>query len=81
MELDRTHGSKGVANVLAALLCVFQILEVGAGQSFNLDEKEFIDNLYTVILCLYQQPFDYSRSDFMAFLKCVHLVFVQKKQF
>ena len=54
---------------------------MGAGQSFNLDEKEFVDSLYTVILCLYQQPFDHSTSDFLAFLKCVHLVFVQKKQF
>ena len=67
--------------MLAGLLCVFQIIEIGAGTTFNIDEKDFMDSLYTVISRMFEQPFDIDTSDFLAFLKCTHLVFVQKRQF
>lgn len=35
-----------LSNILAGLLCVFQIIDVGAGNSFNVEEKDFIDPLY-----------------------------------
>lgn len=70
-----------IQNVLSALLCSFQIIEVGAGTSFNLEEKDFIDALYTVIQRLIEYPTAYSNSDFYAFLKCMHLVFVEKRQY
>ena len=38
-----------ISNVLAGLLCAFQIIEVGAGQAFNVDEKDFVAALYTVL--------------------------------
>jgi hypothetical protein len=54
---------------------------VGAGTSFNIEEKDFIDSLYTIIMRLLEQPFNYSVTDFLAFLKCTHLVFVSKRQY
>lgn len=83
-ELEQNPKSQSkysIANVLAGLLCVFQIIEVGAGTSVAVEEKDFIDALYTVIQRLYESPFDYNLSDFLSFLKCAHLVFVQKRQF
>ena len=41
--------NNSISNVLAGLLCAFQIIEVGAGQAFNVDEKDFVAALYTVI--------------------------------
>ena len=38
-----------VQNVLSGLLCAFQIIDVGAGNAFNVEEKDFIDALYSVI--------------------------------
>lgn len=83
LELDRATKSSrsSIGNALTALLCVFQIIEVGAGTSFNVDEKDFIDSLYTVIQRMFEQPFDYQLAEFLAFLKCAHLVFVTKRQF
>ena len=66
---------------MAGLLCSFQIIEVGAGTSFNVEEKDFIDSLYTVIYRIFEQPYNYSLVDFLAFLKCAHLVFVMKRQY
>jgi hypothetical protein len=40
-----------------------------------------MESLYTVIQRMFEQPFDFDTSDFLAFLKCAHLVFVQKRQF
>lgn len=83
-ELERnvaTVSRYSITNVLTGLLCVFQIIEVGAGSTFNVDEKDFMDSLYTVIQRMYEQPCDYTLGDFLAFLKCTHLVFVQKRQF
>jgi hypothetical protein len=71
---------KSVSNCLTGLLCTFQILDIGAGSAFNLDEKDFIDALYTVILRVYEEPLAIETSDFLALLKCLHIVFVQKKQ-
>lgn len=82
MEQSSKISSKySISNVLAGLLCVFQIIEVGAGTAFNVEEKDFMDALYTVIQRLYDQPYDYNLSDFLSFLKCAHLVFVHKRQF
>ena len=50
-ELERSpkvSGKASIKNVLSALLCVFQIIEIGAGTTFNVDEKDFMDSLYTV---------------------------------
>lgn len=38
-----------VQNLLSGLLCAFQIIDVGAGNAFNVEEKDFIDALYAVI--------------------------------
>jgi hypothetical protein len=38
-----------VSNILSGLLCSFQIIDVGAGNAFNVEEKDFIDALYSVI--------------------------------
>lgn len=65
--------------MLAGLLCVFQIIEIGAGTTFNVDEKDFTDSLYAIIQKMQEQPIDL--TDFLTFLKCAHLVFIQKKQF
>ena len=70
-----------IQNVMSALLCSFQIIEVGAGTAFNVEEKDFIDALYTVIQRLIEYPTAYSHSDFYAFIKCMHLVFVEKRQY
>ena len=68
-----------VSNVMAGLLCAFQIIEVGAGTSFNVEEKDFIDALYTIIPRLISQPNNYTQPDVLAFLKCAHLIFVTKR--
>lgn len=83
LELDRsTKATKSsIGNALTALLCVFQIIEVGAGTAFNVDEKDFVDGLYAVIQRMYEQPLDYQLPEFLAFLKCAHLVFVIKRQY
>lgn len=75
--------SMSISNILAGLLCAFQILDVGAGTAFNVDEKDFINALYAVIQRLYEQPRHPSTEtkDFMAFLKCMDIVFCQRKQF
>jgi hypothetical protein len=38
-----------LSNILSGLLCSFQIIDVGAGNAFNVEEKDFIDALYSVI--------------------------------
>jgi hypothetical protein len=70
-----------IKNVVAGLLCAFQIIEVGSGTSFNVEEKDFIDSLYTVSLRILEQPFNYDLIDILAFLKCTHLVFIIKRQY
>jgi hypothetical protein len=45
------------------------------------DEKDFVDALYAVMQRLIEYPVNYKQADFLAFLKCMHLVFVQKRQF
>lgn len=53
VELDESKASgsdtHSLSNVLAGLLCAFQIIDVGAGQAFNVDEKDFVAALYTVL--------------------------------
>ncbi len=44
----------GISNILAALLCAFQILEVGAGTTFNVDERDFLNALYSALQRLYE---------------------------
>jgi len=44
---EQSH--KSVSNILAGLLAIFQIIEVGAGHAFNVDEKDFVSALYSVI--------------------------------
>lgn len=65
-----------VSNILNGLLCAFQIIDVGAGNTFNVEEKDFIDALYSVILKLFEYPGDYRLNDFLAFVKCMNIVFI-----
>eukprot|EP00355_Strombidium_rassoulzadegani_P003147 CAMPEP_0168614820 /NCGR_PEP_ID=MMETSP0449_2-20121227/4181_1 /TAXON_ID=1082188 /ORGANISM="Strombidium rassoulzadegani, Strain ras09" /LENGTH=285 /DNA_ID=CAMNT_0008655531 /DNA_START=895 /DNA_END=1752 /DNA_ORIENTATION=- len=69
-----------IKNVLSGLLCSFQIIEIGAGSSFNVEEKDFINCLYQVTQRIVEEPFNYDFQDFITFLKCSHLVFVVKRQ-
>jgi len=70
-----------VSNVLTGLLCSFQIIEIGAGTAFNVEEKDFLDTLYAVIQRLCESPASYAITDFLAFLKCMTIVFIKRKQF
>ena len=65
-----------VQNILSGLLCAFQIIDVGAGNAFNVEEKDFIDALYSVISKLFENTLDYQMSDFLAFVKCMTIVFI-----
>jgi hypothetical protein len=70
-----------LSNVIACLLCSFQIIEIGAGTAFNVDEKDFTDALYIVLMRLYEEPCNYDITDILAFLKCMSIVFVQRRQY
>jgi len=56
-------------------------MEVGAGSVFNVDEKDFTNALYTVILRIFEQPRlpKIEFKDYLALLKCLEIVFIQKK--
>ena len=71
-----------ISNILAGLLCAFQIIEVGAGAAFNVDEKDFVSALYAVIQRLFEKPppRNIEHKDFVAFLKSMHIVFNKRKQ-
>jgi len=62
VELNNSYTSSSnthsISNILAGLLCAFQIIEVGAGQAFNVDEKDFVGALYSVIQRMYEKPLD-----------------------
>lgn len=62
--------------MLSGLLCAFQIIDVGAGTAFNVEEKDFLDALYSVIQRLFEAPSTYKMSDFLAFAKCMTIVFI-----
>lgn len=57
-------------------------MEVGAGTIFNVDEKDFTTALYQVCSRMYEQPRNLKseKKDFTALVKCLDLVFLQKKQ-
>lgn len=82
IELLESHRDDSISNILAGLLCAFQILEVGAGTIFNVDEKDFTTALYTVLQRMFEQPRHpkIELKDFIALLKCLEIVFIQKKQ-
>lgn len=76
--------SMNVPNILSGLLCAFQILEVGAGSNFNIDEKDFFSALYAVL-----QTFLFGNDlamsvekdkDFLGLLKCLDIVFCQRRE-
>ena len=71
-----------LSNVLAGLLCAFQIIEVGAGQAFNVDEKDFVAALYSVLQRLSERPLTShaETKDFLALLKSLDFVFNKRKQ-
>ena len=75
-ETEVKKRKKNVSNILSGLLCSFQIIDVGAGNAFNVEEKDFIDALYTVIIRLFENPNDYKTSDYLAFIKCMTIVFI-----
>ncbi|CDW76954.1 UNKNOWN [Stylonychia lemnae] len=88
MELEEWENGKNssqkrqnISNVLTGLLCSFQIIDIGAGTAFNVEEKDFLDTLYAVIQRLFEHPFNYSTTDFLAFLKCMNIVFIQRRQY
>jgi hypothetical protein len=68
-----------LSNILSGVLCSFQIIDVGAGNAFNVEEKDFIDALYSVIARLFEIPAEYAPSDFLAFVKCMTIVFIQRR--
>ena len=70
-----------IQNVLSGLLCAFQIIDVGAGAAFNVEEKDFIDALYAVIQRLFEHPYEYKLMDFLAFAKCMTIVFIHRRQY
>lgn len=57
-------------------------MEVGAGSVFNVDEKDFTNTLFQVMQRMIEQPRHPKThlKDFIALLKCIDLVFIQKKQ-
>lgn len=65
-----------LSNLLSALLCSFQIIDVGAGNAFNVEEKDFIDALYSVIARMFENSGCYEPSDYLAFVKCMGIVFI-----
>ena len=80
-SLERANQS--VSNILAGLLSVFQIIEVGAGQAFNVDEKDFVGALYAVIQRMFEQPqqiLKTTQKDFIGLLMSIDLIFCKKKQ-
>ena len=76
------HATHSISNILAGLLCAFQIIDVGAGTSFNVDEKDFVSALYAVLQRLFEKPLPLSveRKDFIALLKSLDIVFNKRKQ-
>ena len=42
--------------MLTGLLCSFQIIDVGAGTAFNVEEKDFIDTLYSSLQRIVENP-------------------------
>ena len=74
--------ANSISNILAGLLCAFQIIEVGAGQAFNVDEKDFVSALYAVIQRMYERPLALfvEHKDFVAFLKSMDIIFNKRKQ-
>jgi len=85
VELNESNTSStathSVSNILAGLLCAFQIIEVGAGQAFNVDEKDFVSALYAVFARLFEKPLsiDCEHKDFIALLKSMEIVFSKRK--
>lgn len=49
LETSHQTRDQGISNILAGLLCAFQIMEVGAGSVFHVDEKDFTNALYTLL--------------------------------
>ena len=86
VELSENKTSKNathsISNVLAGLLCTFQIIDVGAGQAFNVDEKDFISALYAVLQRLTERPLQAQgeTKDFLTLLKSLDFVFNKRKQ-
>lgn len=54
---------------------------MGAGNAFNVEEKDFINALYAVIGKLFENPESYKLSDFLAFVKCMTIVFINRRQY
>lgn len=82
---EGTHSSDAahsISNILAGLLCAFQIIEVGAGSAFNVDEKDFVAALYAVVQRMFEKPIaaHFEQHDFVAFLKSMDIVFSKRKQ-
>ena len=77
---DRVKSS--ISNILTGLLCAFQIIDIGAGAAFNVDEKDFIDALYAVSQKIFEQQkhFVLENKDFIAFVKSMDIVFCKRKQ-
>jgi len=86
VELNNSQTSikadRSISNILAGLLCAFQIVDVGAGTSFNVDEKDFVAALYAVIQRMFEAPLprEIEHKDFIAFLKSMDIVFNKRKQ-
>lgn len=79
--------AQATSNILAGLLCVNQVIKVGAGQAFNVEERDFTMALYaviqrmlTVVQTNMEGVFDTNEDkDFIALLRTLDLTFCQKR--
>ena len=55
---------------------------MGAGTTFNVDERDFLNALYSVLQRLYEQPRHprLEMKDYLALLKVLDIVFLHRKQ-
>ena len=55
---------------------------MGAGQAFNVDEKDFVSALYAVIQRLFEKPLStqVEHKDFLALMSSLDIVFNKRKQ-
>jgi hypothetical protein len=70
-----------ISNLISCILCSVQIIDLGVGQAFNVDDKGFMDSLYQIIPKLVASGQAHSVQDFLTFLKCTSIVFLQKRQY
>ena len=64
------------SNLITGLLASIQIVDVGVGQAFNVEEKGFMDTLYNALLLLVDPLHNLAFTDGLALLKALTIVFL-----